>query len=93
MSAPHPGRLSRLRTLPALRALVTLVLTLLPGPAAACSACLSSPYGDRTFNWAFLGLLIMPFVVAAVIGGVLAHAYRRRRADRARLNLRIEETT
>lgn len=73
--------------------LAVLALTLLPRTAAACSWCLTSPYGDRTFNWAFLGLIIMPFVVASVIGGVLLYAHRRRRAERARLNLPLEETT
>lgn len=59
-----------------LRALTAMVLTLLPEVAAACPTCLSSAYGDRTFNWAFLGLLLMPFVVAAAIGGVLLYTYR-----------------
>jgi hypothetical protein len=43
---------------------------------------LSSAYGDRTFNWAFLGLLLMPFVVAAGIGGALFVRYRVLRAPR-----------
>ena len=42
-----------------------------PGIAAACAACVSSAYGDRTFNWAYGGLLIAPFLVAIVVGGVL----------------------
>jgi len=45
----------------------------LPAVAAACPACLSSAYGDRTFNWAFLGLLVMPFLVAAVIAAALLY--------------------
>jgi hypothetical protein len=45
---------------------------LAPRLAAACAACLSSPYGYRTYNWGYVGLLAMPFAVALVIGGVLA---------------------
>jgi hypothetical protein len=60
------------------RALAALVLTLVPAAASACSACLYSAYGDRTFNWAFLGLIAMPFVVAAAIGGALLVRYRAR---------------
>jgi hypothetical protein len=73
-------------------ALLALALALIPAMAGACATCLSSPYGDRTFNWAFLGLLLMPFAVAAVIGGVLALAHwRRPRADR--WHHPIKETT
>ncbi|HSF05376.1 MAG TPA: hypothetical protein VLG10_06245 [Methylomirabilota bacterium] len=80
-------------------ALVALVLTLGPTVAFACPGCLSSAYGDRTFNWAFLGLLIMPFLVAAAIGGVLAYAYSRSRSRRRLVGRRLssdyqpEETT
>ena len=45
---------------------------LAPRIAAACAACVSSAYGDRTFNWAYGGLLIAPFLVALVVGGVLS---------------------
>ncbi|MBI2159381.1 MAG: hypothetical protein HYU25_03150 [Candidatus Rokubacteria bacterium] len=37
-----------------------------------CATCISSAWGDRTFNWAYLGLLVLPFVVVAVVAGVLA---------------------
>jgi hypothetical protein len=74
-------------------ALPALALLLWPRLAGACATCLSTPYGDRTYNWAFLGLILMPFVVAAAIGAVLARAFlARRRADNARVNLRTEET-
>ena len=39
----------------------------------ACATCIASPFGDRTYNWPYLLLILLPFVVAAVIGGVLAH--------------------
>ena len=75
-----------------LASLVALALVLLPRLAAACATCLSSPYGDRTYNWAFLGLLLMPFVTAAVIGGVLVLAHRRR-SSADRWHHPIKETT
>jgi len=52
-----------------------LVLALLPDAAWACATCVASAYGDRTFNWAFLGLILMPFVVALGIAAVLAARY------------------
>jgi hypothetical protein len=52
-------------------ALAALAGTLVPGLAAACPACLSSPYGDRTYNLAYLGLLLMPFAIGVVIGAIL----------------------
>jgi hypothetical protein len=58
------------------RGLVTaasaLTVALLPGVAAACATCVSSAYGDRTFNWAYGGLLLAPFVVAVVVAAVLS---------------------
>lgn len=51
---------------------LAVVLTLLPAVAEACATCIASPFGDRTYNWPYLGLILLPFAVAAVIGGVLA---------------------
>jgi hypothetical protein len=63
--------------------LVALVVALVPGPAWACATCVASAYGDRTFNWAFLGLILMPFVVGVGIATVLAVRYyaAHRQAD------------
>jgi len=58
-------------------AFVVCALAALPGEALACATCAASAFGDRTFNWAFLGLMAAPFLVAGVIGGVIFHAYRR----------------
>jgi transcription elongation factor len=55
--------------------LVVLLLLLAPRAAWACATRVSSAYGDRTFNWAFLGLILMPFVVATGIAGVFAAKY------------------
>jgi hypothetical protein len=49
-----------------------LASALAPGVAAACATCVSSAYGDRTFNWAYGGLLLAPFVVAVVVAAVLS---------------------
>lgn len=55
-------------------ALVAVVV--LPSAAWACATCVASAYGDRTFNWAFLGLILMPFVVGLGIATVLVSRYR-----------------
>ena len=54
---------------------VVLLMLLVPGTASACATCIASAYGDRTFNWAFLGLILMPFVVGLGIAGVFASRY------------------
>ena len=55
--------------------LAFLVVVLAPRAAWACATCVASAYGDRTFNWAFLGLILMPFVVGFGIAGVFAARY------------------
>jgi hypothetical protein len=55
--------------------LIVLALLLAPRAAWACATCVSSAYGDRTFNWAFLGLILMPFAVGSGIAGVFAARY------------------
>jgi len=50
-------------------------VVLAPCAAWACATCVASAYGDRTFNWAFLGLILMPFVVGFGIAGVFAARY------------------
>ena len=55
--------------------LATLVMLVLPGVAAACASCIASPYGDRTYNLAYLGLIVMPFVVVAAIGAVITRCW------------------
>lgn len=48
-------------------ALLAAVTVLVPTPAAACAVCVTSAYGDRSFNWAFAVLMLLPFAVAAGI--------------------------
>ena len=55
--------------------IVVLLVLLAPRAASACATCVASAYGDRTFNWAFVGLILMPFVVGLGIAGVLASRY------------------
>ena len=55
--------------------IIVLLVLLAPRAAAACATCVASAYGDRTFNWAFLGLILMPFVVGLGIAGVFASRY------------------
>lgn len=51
-------------------------LALAPAVALACPGCVASPYGDRTFGWAYLILYAAPFFVACAIAGTLAYAFR-----------------
>lgn len=61
-------------------AVVAIWLVLGPSAALACPGCVSSPYGDRTFGWAYLILYAAPFLVASGIAGALAYSRRSRRA-------------
>ena len=54
-----------------MRAILALTLLAAPVAAEACASCISSPFGDRTYNWPYLVLILVPFAVAAVIGGVM----------------------
>jgi len=70
----------------------TIVVLALPGVAAACASCISSPFGDRSYNLAYLGLILTPFAVGLAIGAVLTGAWwqsRRRPHDSTDFN---EET-
>ena len=54
-----------------MRALAALALALLPAAAEACASCIASPFGDQTYNWPYLVLILVPFAAATVIGTVL----------------------
>lgn len=58
---------------------VALWIVLEPSAVLACPGCMASPYGDRTFGWAYLILYAAPFFVASAIAGVLAYSLRSRR--------------
>jgi hypothetical protein len=50
-----------------------LVVLLTPGLAGACASCISTPFGDQTYTWPYLGLILLPFALMAAIVGVLAY--------------------
>jgi hypothetical protein len=56
----------------AMSALAAVLMALEPGRAAACAVCIGSAFGDRGYTWPYIGLILMPFVVAAGIIGALA---------------------
>jgi hypothetical protein len=63
------------------RAALALAMLALPAAAEACASCVSSPFGDRTYNWPYLVLILVPFAAAAVVGGVMMHVTGARLAD------------
>jgi hypothetical protein len=42
-----------------------------PHTVAACATCISSGFGDRAYTWPYIGLILMPFVVAVAIVATL----------------------
>ena len=65
------------------RAAITALLVLAaPALAWACPGCVSSAFGDRTFGWPYLSLIVAPFVIGSGIAGVMAYCYRRPRPSR-----------
>jgi hypothetical protein len=53
----------------------SVALLAAPASASACTWCVASAFGDRTFNWPYLSLILAPFIVAVVIGVVLARSF------------------
>jgi hypothetical protein len=53
-------------------ATISAVAASLPQTAAACATCISSGFGDRAYTWPYIGLILMPFLVAIGIVGTLA---------------------
>jgi len=55
-------------------ALVALALILTPRSALACATCIASPFGDQTYTWPYLGLILLPFglilAIVAIFGCV-----------------------
>ena len=67
-----------------------LALILMPRLALACATCMASPFGDRTYTWPYLGLILLPFVLIAAVVGILAyHAGYRPRTMARRLVARF----
>ena len=61
-------------------ALAGLALILTPRPTSACATCIASPFGDQTYSWPYLGLILLPFGLIAAIVGILGYhaGYRPR---------------
>ena len=80
-----------------------LVALAMPARAVACAVCLGAAFGDRSYTWPYLGLILLPFLLLAAVIGIFAHhaGYRPRALARrlaARLSARddsqiIKETT
>jgi hypothetical protein len=65
---------------------LALLASAIPRVALACPTCVSSAFGDRTFNWPYFALILMPFAITAVIGGVIAYRAGYRVPRRRRLS-------
>jgi hypothetical protein len=52
---------------------LAVAAALVPGQAMACATCVSSAFGDQTYNWPYLALILMPFLVTGALGAVLYH--------------------
>jgi len=74
-------------------AFVGLALSLAPSSAWACASCISTPFGDQTYTWPYLGLILLPFGLIAAIVGILGyHAGYRPRTLVRRLVARFAAT-
>ena len=60
-------------------ALASLALILAPRSALACATCISSPFGDQTYAWPYLGLILLPFGLIVAIGGIFGYLSLRAR--------------
>lgn len=50
-----------------------LAVLLTPAVARACASCISTPFGDQTYTWPYVGLILLPFALMTAIVGVLAY--------------------
>jgi hypothetical protein len=54
-------------------ALAGLASILTPRSALACATCIASPFGDQTYTWPYLGLILLPFGLIVAIVGILGY--------------------
>jgi hypothetical protein len=67
-------------------ALAGLALILTARSASACATCIASPFGDQTYTWPYLGLILLPFgLIVAIVGVFAYHAGLRPRGIVRRL--------
>src|SRR5262249_52826110 len=62
-------------------ALAGLALILTPRSASACATCISSPFGDQSYNWPYLGLILLPFGLIVGIVGIFGYLHLQRLAS------------
>ena len=56
-----------------MRAAALAALLLTPAPALACATCISTPFGDQSSTWPYLGLILLPFGLIVAIAGILCY--------------------
>ena len=62
--------------------LAGLALVLMPRSALACATCIASPFGDQTYTWPYLGLILLPFGLIFAIAGIFGYANWKARLGR-----------
>jgi hypothetical protein len=63
-------------------ALVALALILTPRSALACATCIASPFGDQTYTWPYLGLILLPFGLILAIVAIFGYLGLKERLGR-----------
>jgi hypothetical protein len=72
-------------------ALGGLAMILAPRAVLACASCISTPFGDQSYTWPYLGLILLPFGLIAAIAGILGYlSVKARLKDDSQI---IKETT
>ena len=74
--------------------LAVALLLALPRVAVACASCIGAAWGDRSYNVAYLGLILTPFAVMLTVGAVITRSWwtRRHAADHP-TDHELKETT
>jgi len=66
-------------------------MILAPRAVLACASCISTPFGDQSYTWPYLGLILLPFGLIAAIAGILGYlSVKARLKDDSQI---IKETT
>jgi hypothetical protein len=65
-----------------MRAAALAALLLAPTSALACATCISTPFGDQSYTWPYLGLILLPFGLIGAIAGILGYLSLKERLGR-----------
>ena len=65
-----------------MRAVALAALLLTPTPVLACATCISTPFGDQSSTWPYLGLILLPFGLIVAIAGILGYLSVKERLGR-----------